>query len=121
MFDFEKLEVYQKTRDLNKQVLALLFEHQKLDGWVRDQWKRATISVATNISEGAGRSTYNDKRNFITMARASSFECVALMDVALDLGHLDKELYAALYSQYETISKMLLGMIRSYAEAKASA
>ena len=114
MFDFEKLEVYQKTRELNSQVLSFLFSDNRLDPWIRDQWKRATISAALNISEGSARTTMNDKQNFITIARSSVFESVAIMEIVKTLGGMDEEKFRAFYAEYETISKMLLGMIRSF-------
>ncbi len=114
MFDFEKLDVYQEVKKTNSKVLGFIFTSQNLDPYIRDQWKRATISILLNIAEGTGRMTYNDKRSFFTIARSSVFECVAILDTILDLGYIREEKYKEFYEAYEKISKMLLGMIRSF-------
>jgi hypothetical protein len=37
MFDFEKLEVYEKARKLNKEILTFLRANKHIDYYVRDQ------------------------------------------------------------------------------------
>jgi hypothetical protein len=44
------------------------------------------------------------------------FAAVAILDIAHQLGAVDDDTYSDFYSGYEKISKMLLGMIRSYTE-----
>lgn len=114
MFDFEKLDVYQEVKALNSKVLVYLFSSNEVDLYLRDQWKRATINIILNIAEGTGRMTFNDKRNFFTISRSSVFECIAIMDTALSLKHIEGTKYKEFYDSYEKISKMLLGMIRSF-------
>ncbi|CAN5556601.1 hypothetical protein BH23BAC1_BH23BAC1_46370 [soil metagenome] len=114
MFDFEKLDVYQEVKVTNSKVLGFIFTSQNLDPYLRDQWKRATINILLNIAEGTGRMTFNDKRNFFTIARSSVFECIAILDTVLGLGFIKEENYKEFYEAYEKISKMLLGMIRSF-------
>jgi four helix bundle protein len=113
MFDFEKLELYQIARKQNKVVLQLIFADKVLDPYLKDQWKRASMSMVLNLTEGAGRITDSDKKHFFTMARGSVFECTALLQLALDLEKIDQKTYQGLYDTYEQISKMLLGMYRS--------
>ena len=63
MFDFEKLIVYQKSKDFNSKVHNFLLNY-KLDRNTHDQLKRAAFSIMLNIAEGSGRFTKADKRNF---------------------------------------------------------
>jgi len=51
-----------------------------------DQLDRASISVALNIAEGAGRSTPRERARHYTIARGSAVECLACLDL-LDLEH----------------------------------
>lgn len=46
-----------------------------------DQLDRASISVALNIAEGAGRSTPRERARHYTIARGSAVECLACMDL----------------------------------------
>ena len=77
MFDFEKLEVYKKTKQFN-QIVYHFVQQQKVDKVTYDQLRRASFSIMLNIAEGSGRFTKPDKRNFYIIARGSVFECVAI-------------------------------------------
>ena len=79
MFDFEKLEVYKKAKDLNKSIAEFL-SNSDCDKTTHDQLRRASFSIMLNIAEGSGRFTKPDKKNFYIIARGSVFECVAIFD-----------------------------------------
>ncbi len=114
MFDFEKLEVYQEMRVVNLKVLKNLFTQKAvLDPYLLDQFKRASLSALLNLAEGTGRMSGPDKKKFYTTARASVFECVAILQILLDTEVIEKSLYDELYEGFEKVSRMLLGMIRS--------
>ncbi len=114
MFDFEKLEVYHKTKKLNKEAFQIAESLKpKIDRHFIDQWKRASLSILLNIAEGTGRQTANDKKHFFTMARGSLYECVALLDLLNEFQSIEAEKYQALYEEYEEVSKMLLSLYRS--------
>ena len=113
MFDFEKLDVYNLLRSLNKDVLKFLLASKEIDPFLKDQWKRATIGAAINLAEGVGRISDTDKKHYFTIARGSIFESVSLMHVVLDLGQMTQAEFSTFYDQYETVSKMLLGLYRS--------
>ena len=48
---------------------------------LRDQLERASLSAVLNLAEGAGRRSRRDKARFYTIARGSSMESAALIDV----------------------------------------
>ena len=114
MFDFEKLDVYQVIKGNNSKILKFIFSHPTLDLYIKDQWKQANMSIILNLAEGTGRMTNSDKKHFLTIARGSVFESVALLETVKELGLIDDDLFKEYYESYEQISKMLLGMIRSY-------
>jgi four helix bundle protein len=111
MFDFEKLEVYAKAKTFNLHVQKYLLKGG-LDGATRSQLRRASLSIALNIAEGSGRRSRPDKRNFFVIARGSTFECVAILDILKDEEALKGEEYLTFYSFAEEISKMLYAMIQ---------
>ncbi|MDP4282689.1 MAG: four helix bundle protein [Bacteroidota bacterium] len=117
MFDFEKLDVYQLVKEQNVKVLLYLKSNKDLDPYILDQWKRSSMSMLLNLAEGTGRMTDADKRNFLTIARGSVFECVAILDLVHSLKLIEKEKFEDFYLGYESISKMLLGMYRSYSKS----
>lgn len=112
-FDFHNLEVYKKAKELNKDILRFLKENKNIDPYIRDQLKRASISTVLNIAEGSGKFSKPDKRNFYTIARGSVYECVSLFELIADEENMPKERFNDLYQKYETLSKMLLGLINS--------
>lgn len=118
MFDFEKLEVYQKAKELNKEILRFLRESKQIDSFLRDQLKRASISVVINIAEGSGKFSKADKKNFYTISRGSVYECVSLLELLLDENCVDQVKYTDFKNKYETISKMLFRLIESQAPSK---
>jgi len=116
MFDFEKLEVYQIAKALVVDTLKLIYSNNTIDPYIKDQWKRASLNIILNLSEGTGRMTTADKKHFITIARSSVFECVAILEVASQLGYVPLNEAQGYYERYEKVSKMLLGMFRSHSD-----
>lgn len=112
-FDFHNLDVYAKAKELNKEVLRFLKENKNIDSYIRDQLKRASISIVINIAEGSGKFSKADKRNFYTIARGSVYECVSLLELIRDEENISEKQYDDFYQRYETLSKMLLGLINS--------
>jgi four helix bundle protein len=116
MFDFEKLDVYQITKEQNVKVLMFLRNLKDVDPYLIDQWKRASLSSLLNLAEGTGRMTESDKRHYLTIARGSIFESAAILDLLKSLELISAKEYEEFYNKYEQISKMLLGMFRSYSK-----
>ena len=76
--DPERLDVYRLA--LEFQLLAAacrLHGHASL----RSQLDRASVSIALNVAEGAGRRLPADKARFYSIARGSSMECAAAFDI----------------------------------------
>ena len=112
MFDFEKLKVYNKAKEYNKNV-NLLLKEVKLDKTTNDQLRRASFSIMLNIAEGTGRFTNPDRRNFYVISRGSAFECVAIFDYLKDTQSITKEKFNLFYAELEEISRMLFAMIKN--------
>jgi four helix bundle protein len=113
MFDFEKLEVYKKSKAYNQIIFEFIKSQKNLDKTTKDQLRRASFSVMLNIAEGSSRFSAADRRNFYVISRGSVFECVAIFDFLSNQSLMNKELYLELYSQSEEISKILFAMIRN--------
>ena len=113
MFDFEKLDVYQVVKDQNIKVLKFIEISKDIDPYIKDQLKRASISILLNLTEGTGRMSVNDKKHYYTIARGSVFECVAILDLLHEMEVVDDGFYRDIYNGYEQASKMLLAMYRS--------
>ena len=85
----------------------------KLDRYVNDQLGRASFSVPLNIAEGSGKFSKKDRRNFFIIARASAFECVAIIDILKDQGKVSDNEVKMIMMDAEELSKMLFAMIKN--------
>jgi four helix bundle protein len=83
-FDAEKLDVYRVALDF--QALAAELLPRRGQSVLRDQLDRASVSIALNIAEAAGRFSAPDKARFYGIARGSATECAAVLDVLLARG-----------------------------------
>ena len=110
-FMFEKLEVYQKAVSFADDIAALAQDFPRGFGFLADQLNRAALSIATNLAEGNGRFTKPDRKNFFTIARGSTQECIPLLEVARRRGLIDQSKHETLRQDLETIAKMISGLI----------
>ncbi|HPW45869.1 MAG TPA: four helix bundle protein [bacterium] len=113
-FQFEKLEVYQKSLDWVETVESLCeYLKGKTSYSLIDQLSRAALSVPLNIAEGNGRWHKGEKRQFLWIARGSTFECVPIIQVLHRKTLVSEEQYAKYYEQLDVIAKMLTNLIKS--------
>ena len=114
MFDFEKLEVYQVTKTQNIEVMRFIFQHTELNADFSKNWKESSMATVLNLAESTARMTHAEKKHYLTIARGNINTCVALMELAKEMKWLENEKYDHFYARYEQMSKMMLGMIRSF-------
>ena len=112
MFDFQKLEVYKKSKLFHSACKKLIRENN-FDHFVKDQLGRASFSIPLNIAERSGKFSKADRRNYFTMARASVFECIAALDILCDEEELTRSEFNALGKNADELSRMLFAMIRN--------
>ncbi|MEW6408404.1 MAG: four helix bundle protein [Patescibacteria group bacterium] len=113
MFDFENLEVYKEAKELTKETLKFLKENKAINSYLRDQLYRAVISVVINIAEGSGKFSKANKKNFYIISRSSVYECVSILEIIFEENQITKDKFNYFYQKFETISKMLLGLINN--------
>ncbi|OGC81570.1 MAG: hypothetical protein A2V81_04805 [Candidatus Abawacabacteria bacterium RBG_16_42_10] len=111
MFVFEKFPVYQLAEKLSRQIEDCVFNNPDIDFNIKNQLSRALTSITSNIAEGSGKFTGKDKKNFYIIARGSTHECVSLVKTLYNQKFINKEIYTSIYIDFETISKMLTGLI----------
>ncbi|MCL2040489.1 MAG: four helix bundle protein [Bacteroidales bacterium] len=106
MHNFKELIVWQKSRNLVKDVYKLTqkFPAEERFG-LTQQIRRASVSIPSNIAEGSGRGTNNDFLHFIDMANGSAFEVETQLYLALDLEYISQ-------SDFEEIMKKLFDIER---------
>jgi four helix bundle protein len=91
---FEDLIVLQMGIDLVKRVYLLTAKGTfSRDFGLRDQIRRATVSIPTNIAEGFERASRKEYLLFLNIAKGSAGEVRSLLRVAFDVGYIDVGTY----------------------------
>ncbi len=111
---FEDLRVWQQGIELVKQIYLITKEGEiSRDFGLRDQLRKAAVSVPTNVAEGFERYSRKEYINFLNIAKGSAGEVRSLLRVALEVGYLDKQTYFRLYEQAQGLSRMLASQIQA--------
>jgi four helix bundle protein len=114
MFNFEKLDVWQKTIDFADLVYNETRHFPADDRFgLTSQMRRAAVSVSLNIAEETSRMSQTDFAQFVEIATGSVFEVVSQCFIGRRQGFLTEESFRALYSAAEEIGRMPSGLRRS--------
>ena len=109
-FLFENLKVYQKAIDFADKASSLSENFKRGSYYLTDQLNRASLSIATNIAEGNGRFQKADRTHFFRIARGSTFECVAIIELCKRKQLIPEEVSHQIKDELEEIGKMLTGL-----------
>ncbi|NVM23780.1 MAG: four helix bundle protein [Desulfobacterales bacterium] len=89
---FEDLVAWQKARELTEQIYLLTSKEPfSKDFGLRDQIRRASVSVMSNLAEGFERGSRSEFHRFIVMAKASCAEVRSQLYVSLDVGYITEK------------------------------
>lgn len=111
---FEDLLVWQKGMEIIKQIYPVTREgHLARDFALRDQVRRAALSITSNIAEGFERSSRKEYLNFLNIAKGSAGEVRSLLHVALEVGYLEQSRYEGLRQKLLELSRFLPNQIKS--------
>lgn len=114
MRDYTRIEAWKLADDLTVRIYEVTkqFPRQELYG-LTNQIRRAAMSVAANIVEGASRGTKRDYLHFLYIARASSSERHYFIHLAKRLGFLSAEEAGSVEEQSRSALACLAGLIRA--------
>lgn len=113
-FNFEKLVVYQKSKDFVMLIYKLLKFFPKDEQFALcDQLRRAAVSVSSNIAEGISRQTAKDRMHFLDISYGSLMETFSQMDIAHKLGYITNEDFQNVRISTFNVYKLLAGLKKS--------
>lgn len=111
---FEDLVAWQKARVLTRDVYAATRQDAfSRDFALRDQIRRAAISVMSNIAEGFDRRSRPEFRQFLFIARACCAEVRCQLYIALDNEYIDPSQFKLIANQAAEVSRIIGGLIKS--------
>ena len=94
---FEEIESWKRARQLTNRVYELSGQGTfARDFALKDQVRRACVSIMSNIAEGHDRSGTGEFVQFLATAKASAAEVRCQLYVALDQGYIDNEAFEEL-------------------------
>jgi four helix bundle protein len=109
---FEDIKAWQSAREL----VSEIYSATKNDGFardfgLRDQIRRASVSILSNIAEGFERGGNKEFIQFLYIAKGSCAEVRAQLYVACDQNYINNEQFKHLSEICMTIGKMIAGLI----------
>jgi four helix bundle protein len=108
---FEEIVAWQRAKELTTACCKETMENK--DFSFRDQIRRACVSIMNNIAEGFERNSNKEFRNFLFITKGSCAEVRSMLNLALELKYISKEVSDNLKKSSLEISKMLSGLIKT--------
>ena len=104
MGKFQDLKVWQRAKDLAVYIYRLTSEGAFLkDYGLRDQMRRAAVSIPSNIAEGDELGSQKQAVRYFYIAKGSSAELRTQLYIAEQIGVISKELAGELREELQMI------------------
>ena len=111
---FEELECWQKAKALAVSLYQISKDGElSRDFSLRDQIRRAAVSIASNIAEGKERETVSEFIRYLYMAKGSAGEVMTQVIIAEEVGYLDREKSVELRQSVHQLSAMIGALIKT--------
>ncbi len=108
---FEDLIGWQKARELTKQIYSITSNGAfAKDFGLKDQIRRASVSIMSNLAEGFDRGGRAEFHQFVVIAKGSCAEVRSQMYVALDVEYITQKQFDHFYNMTIEISRILGGL-----------
>ena len=107
MHNLQQLKIWNKAMDLTVDIYNATDSFPKTEVYgLTSQIRRCAVSIPSNISEGAGRNTKGEFKQFLGIANGSSYELQTQLIISNKLNLLTLELTNELLSKIDEIQKM---------------
>jgi four helix bundle protein len=109
---FEEIESWKKARELTKRIYSISSEAPfARDFGLKDQIRRASVSIMSNIAEGYDRSGTAEFVQFLATAKGSPAEVRCQLYIALDQSYIDASTFNELTSLAGETANMIGGLM----------
>ena len=108
MHNFKELKFWQKSVELSVVIYKVTagFPSEEKFGLI-SQLRRATVSIASNIAEGASRSGNKEFLHFLSIANGSAFEIETQLIISNKLNYIEQVQLDNLLMSISEIQKMI--------------
>jgi len=116
---FQEIEAWQRARELVRKIYDVTGQGRFAgDFALRDQIRRAAVSIMSNIAEGFGRGGTKEFIQFLSVAKGSVSEVESQLYVARDQEYLDQAEFDLLYGPADEVGRMIAGLMKYLRQAK---
>jgi len=116
---FEDLIAWQKARELTREIYQVTNDGAFCkDFGLRDQIRRAAVSITSNLVEGFERGGRAEFHQFVVIAKASCAEVRSQLYTALDVGYFSVDVFDRLNQMAEEVSRIIGGLRASLQRQK---
>ena len=114
MHKFEELKIWQKAMDITEKCYKASENFPKEERYgLTSQLRRSAVSIPSNISEGAGRNTNGEFKQFLGIANGSSYELLTQLYLSTRLNLIKEENVRPIINEVLEITKMNFSLQRS--------
>ncbi len=115
---FEDIIAWQKARTLTARIYQVTGQGRfERDFGLRDQIRRAAVSIMSNIAEGFERGKPSEFHQFLSVAKASCAELRTQLYIALDAGYISQQVFNELMAAATEVGR-IVGGLRAAVERK---
>src|SRR5438445_6940835 len=110
---FEDIDAWQRSRELTNLIYKVTAEGAfSKDYGLKDQIRRASVSIMSNIAEGFERSGTGEFAHFLSTAKGSAGEVRSQLYVALDQEYVTRNAFETLSNHAVEVSRMISGLMK---------
>ncbi|MDJ0814800.1 MAG: four helix bundle protein [Desulfobacterales bacterium] len=112
MGNFQDLKVWQRAKDLAVHIYRITGKGEfNKDFSLKDQIRRASVSIPSNIAEGNDLRTDKQSVNYFYIARGSSAEVLTQAIISFEINYIDEVKFKHIENECRAISSMLTRLI----------
>jgi four helix bundle protein len=109
---FEDIIAWQKARILNKEIYTISSKGKLSNDYsLKDQMRRASVSITSNIAEGFEREGKQEFIHFLSIAKGSCGELRSQLYIAFDLEYISETEFQQLIQNLIQVSKTIGGLM----------
>jgi four helix bundle protein len=114
-----EMDAWLKARELVREIYAVSNQELfKKDFALRDQIRRAAVSILSNIAEGYDQDGNAEFMHFLSIAKGSAGELKSQLHIALDQNYLSKPAFERLHGLVLRVGSLIAGLMNYLRQSK---
>lgn len=108
MRDFRKYEIWQKGVDIADRIYDTCDNFPKFEIYaLADQMRRASVSISSNIAEGASRKSSIEFAHYLEISIGSAFEVETQLLIAKRRKYITEEVHNTLVEELQSLERQI--------------